>query len=106
MSGGPSQVAVDLALQPDPALAAAFIAAPSGPHPTELARLVIAMRMRLVRPWIAAVRVDGGFHLVALCGRGHPLKVVTDTVLATSADVERAAFRLRWTLLFGEACPS
>lgn len=75
-------------------------------HPPEVQRLLTIMRSRYLRPWVACVPVAEGFRLVALGGRGVPLRALGDIVHPTREAVEAAGFRIRWAQLFGEACPA
>jgi hypothetical protein len=89
-----------LGLLPDPGLAAEFHATPFGPHSSGLVRLLVIMRSRLFRPWLAALPEDSGFRLIAIGERGEPPVLLDDRLYPDLAAVERAAFDLRWQILF------
>lgn len=89
-----------LSLSPDPDLAAEFHDSPFGPHSPGLSRLLVVMRSRLFRPWLAALPEEDGFRLIAIGKQGEAPILLDDIRYADLAAVELAAFDLRWRLLF------
>ncbi|WP_439813611.1 N,N-dimethylformamidase beta subunit family domain-containing protein [Zavarzinia sp. CC-PAN008] len=89
-------------------LAAAFDAAPAGPHEPSLGLLLDVMRFAPLAGKAVTVRLDepGAWALGTLPGRrGVPVAITDRRRFRDPLDAERAVFRARWKALTGEEAP-